>query len=150
MLATTRLPRLLGALLLVCALIQVAESKRIRATPRNVAVRVPDYLDKWDFTTEFNSLCAGIFPDDVDSNSPILTETMAEVASTSKIRLQGRSSSSSGSSENLFTVSCLYRYSDGEDHQLGSYIAEQAGGVMVDLDEENAHLRRKKSSTTRR
>ncbi|WVW81197.1 hypothetical protein I302_103188 [Kwoniella bestiolae CBS 10118] len=145
----TRLPSLVLALIL---LFVVVDAKRIRDTPKYIAVSIPDYLDKWDFTTEFNSLCTGIFPDDGESSSPILKETMAEAAKMNRFQAQLQSRASIPGSKKmkltgtLFTVSCLYRYPDGENHQLGSYIAEQLGGKTLDLENELAHLGRKKQN----
>ncbi|OCF72387.1 hypothetical protein I204_06766 [Kwoniella mangroviensis CBS 8886] len=97
----------------------------------------------------FNNLCTGIFPDDGESSSPILKETSAEAAKMNRFQAQLQSRASIPGSKKmkltgtLFTVSCLYRYPDGENHQLGSYIAEQLGGRTIDIDNELAHLERK-------
>ncbi|KAK6904632.1 hypothetical protein I203_105448 [Kwoniella mangroviensis CBS 8507] len=146
----SRLPTLFITFILLLVIVRVeAKTRRSRETPKYIAVSIPDYLDRWDFTTEFNNLCTGIFPDDGESSSPILKETSAEAAKMNRFQAQLQSRASIPGSKKmkltgtLFTVSCLYRYPDGENHQLGSYIAEQLGGRTIDIDNELAHLERK-------
>ncbi|WWC90281.1 uncharacterized protein L201_005214 [Kwoniella dendrophila CBS 6074] len=135
---TIKLPLLIISLI---TLLVVIDAKRTRDIPKALPVKVPDYFDRWDFTTEFNNLCTGIFPDDGESTTPILKETNAEPAKSSQFNIQSRVSDLKGSV--LFSVSCIYRYSDGQDHQLGSYIAEQLGGRTLAVEE---HLSKRKLS----
>ncbi|WWC57522.1 uncharacterized protein I303_100054 [Kwoniella dejecticola CBS 10117] len=142
---------LLVSLILVSLSLKVdaRQTRQKRDVPTVLDIDVPEYMDKWDYTTEFNHLCTGIFPDDGEPESPILTETYAEYAKGNKLSIQNRAIDAPVKGT-VFWVSCMYRYPDGEMHQLGQYIAEKVGGRMVRYVNADAHLDGKKKDKARR
>ncbi|WWC67373.1 uncharacterized protein I206_101281 [Kwoniella pini CBS 10737] len=148
---SSRIPILLVTFFLLSLVIRVeARSQRQKRDVISVLdIDVPEYMDRWDYTTEFNHICTGIFPDDGEPDTPILIETYAEYSKGSKLSIQNKEIDSPVKGV-VFLVSCIYRYPDGELHQIGEYIAEKVGGRVVRYVNPDAHLDGKKKEKARR